>query len=162
VCKVGIYEARAENFSHLLPKNAYPDYQLDERNIILKCKTCHDKWHQHYEGLYFSPGWKWVVERYLELKKEAYAKPIIEGDQGQSNGQFPPVLEPGMLASVPVDHKDLYEVRVDSNRLEDHQGGGSGRGEGAGEDRAQGAQDQQDGAEVRITLGGSEEGRPDP
>lgn len=72
VCKKTIHEARPANFSHLLPKNAYPDFRLDERNIIIKCSDCHALWHRWYEKLHGVPGWNWVCDTYSELKREAY------------------------------------------------------------------------------------------
>ena len=72
VCHDPIQEAMAGNFSHLLPKNAYPDYRLDERNVIIMDMKCHNLWHQKYDKLHDVPNWAWVVNIYLALKKEAY------------------------------------------------------------------------------------------
>lgn len=72
VCGTPIHEAGPANFSHLLPKNAYPEFRLDPRNVILKDTRCHDLWHQHHTGLRYSHGWGWVCDRYNELKLEAY------------------------------------------------------------------------------------------
>lgn len=71
-CFKPIDEACSHNFSHALPKNAYPDYRLDERNIDLLCMDCHNLWHQKYDKLHDLPNWTWVVNIYLALKKEAH------------------------------------------------------------------------------------------
>ena len=72
LCSEVIHEAGPGNFSHLLPKGAYPEFRLDQRNVVVKCHRCHDLWHQHHTGLRYSHGWGWVCERYDELKAEAY------------------------------------------------------------------------------------------
>jgi len=71
VCKVPINEAKAHNFSHLLNKGTYPEYRLDPRNVVLKCSSCHDLWHQHgASGLRWSHPWLEVIEIYDELRQE--------------------------------------------------------------------------------------------
>lgn len=71
VCRIVIAEAKASNFSHLLPKGSYPSMRLDPRNIRIKCWKCHDLWHRHTaEGLRFSHGWGPVVAMYDDLKAE--------------------------------------------------------------------------------------------
>lgn len=75
VCKEPIAEATASNFSHLLPKGSYRSMRLDLRNIILKCKACHDRWHQYgATGLRYSFHWFYVVRRYDELKTEYHQR----------------------------------------------------------------------------------------
>lgn len=32
------------NFSHVLPKGAYPELRLDKRNIWIVCTVCHEEW----------------------------------------------------------------------------------------------------------------------
>lgn len=72
VCNVNIPEATASNFSHLIPKGSYPDFMLDPRNILIKCKPCHDLWHQHgAAGLRYSVQWVHVVRLRDELHAEA-------------------------------------------------------------------------------------------
>ena len=71
VCKVPINEAKAHNFSHLLNKGTYPEYRLDPRNVVLKCSSCHDLWHQHgASGLRWSHPWREVIAIYDELRQE--------------------------------------------------------------------------------------------
>lgn len=75
VCGIGIAEPTASNFSHILPKGTYPDYKLDPRNIVVKCKPCHDLWHQHgASGLRYSFHWVPVVRMYDQLRTELTAK----------------------------------------------------------------------------------------
>ena len=71
VCKVYIHEATAGNFSHLLNKGTYPEFRLDPRNVVLKCSSCHDLWHQHGAGgLRWSFPWQGVIAIYDELRAE--------------------------------------------------------------------------------------------
>lgn len=75
VCGTELSEAGPSNFSHLLPKGTYPDYRLDKRNIVIKCRPCHDAWHSEGpKNLMFSKGWDEVCDRYFELKREANTK----------------------------------------------------------------------------------------
>lgn len=73
VCKVPIHEATASNFSHLLPKGSYPELKNDPRNIVIKCKECHDLWHKHgAAGLRYSFQWIQVVRKRDALHAEAH------------------------------------------------------------------------------------------
>ncbi len=73
VCKATILQPAPWNFSHLLPKGMYPDFKLDERNVILKCKACHDEWHLWGQALLVhNSRWKKVVEKFRELRAEAH------------------------------------------------------------------------------------------
>lgn len=75
VCKTPIKYARPENFSHLLPKGNFPDYQTDIRNVVLKCDECHATWHREPKGLLLADErWAPWVQRYELLKREAYRK----------------------------------------------------------------------------------------
>lgn len=76
VCEVEIHEPTASNFSHLLPKNAYPDLQLVKRNIRIKCDGCHKLWHKHGMTLEWSKGWQWICHLARSLKLEAHTKPL--------------------------------------------------------------------------------------
>lgn len=74
VCKATILQPAPWNFSHLLPKGTYPDFMLDPRNIVIKCKGCHDLWHKHgAAGLRYSHPWVHVVRLRDELHTEAHA-----------------------------------------------------------------------------------------
>ena len=78
VCDATILQPAPWNFSHLLPKGAYPEYKLDERNVVLKCKGCHDKWHSMGpKNLIPLKQWMMVCAKYFKLKREANG--IIEG-----------------------------------------------------------------------------------
>lgn len=72
VCGVGIKEAKASNFAHVLPKGAYPEFRLREDNIFLLCSECHNR--QHYYGNSLRTSYKWVkfFRRKDELMEEAY------------------------------------------------------------------------------------------
>lgn len=71
VCWATIQQPRPENFSHLLPKGAYPELKLDERNIVLKCRDCHNLWHRHgASGLRYSFSWVRIVQLRDELYNE--------------------------------------------------------------------------------------------
>lgn len=76
VCEVEIREPTASNFSHLLPKNAYPDLQLSKINIRIKCLVCHDLWHRFGMSLEWSKGWGWICRLARSLKLEAHTKPL--------------------------------------------------------------------------------------
>ena len=71
-CGVYISEARAINFSHLLPKGKYPEYRLDERNIVLQCGDCHTRWHNYGSEMRESKKWKGFFRRYDDLWDEVY------------------------------------------------------------------------------------------
>lgn len=72
VCGAHIEEATASNFSHLLPKGTYPDFKLDDRNVVIKCAGCHDEWHRWGQRvLWFNPIWTKVVKKFRELRDEA-------------------------------------------------------------------------------------------
>lgn len=75
-CGQPIHEATASNFSHLLPKNAYPDLQKDKRNIRIKCAPCHKLWHDHGTNLEWSKGWGVLCCLARALKLEAHTKPL--------------------------------------------------------------------------------------
>lgn len=61
--------------SHLLPKGTYPDYRLDERNIIMVTADEHKLWHDKGpEGLVTTWGWIEHVSTYYRLKEEAHRK----------------------------------------------------------------------------------------
>ena len=58
-------------FSHLLPRGSYRKYKLDERNVILKCQGCHDKWHdQGPDKLQHKPEWRAICKMYFQLRNE--------------------------------------------------------------------------------------------
>lgn len=72
VCRAAILQPAPWNFSHLLPKGAYPDFKLDERNVILKCLNHHNDWHKFGPNLLTSvPMWAKVCRKYEQLRKEA-------------------------------------------------------------------------------------------
>lgn len=79
VSGVTIHEPTASVFSHVLPKGMYPDYKLDERNIVLLTPRHHDLWHNAgkealIRGDYgYDWGWKALFDLYDELKREAHA-----------------------------------------------------------------------------------------
>lgn len=75
VCHIPLHEATASNFSHLLPKGTFPDLMLDKRNILIKCKPCHDLWHKHgANGLRYSFPWIGIVRLRDELHAEAHQR----------------------------------------------------------------------------------------
>jgi hypothetical protein len=59
-------------FSHLLPRGSYRKYKTDERNVIIKCPSCHGIWHA-VGPKYLKDDKKWakVVALYNELRAEA-------------------------------------------------------------------------------------------
>lgn len=69
-CSTHIHEARAENFSHVLPKGAYPEYKLDERNVVLQCGRCHQNWHIYGKELRELRGWSKFFQLYDDLWEE--------------------------------------------------------------------------------------------
>lgn len=71
VCDTPIHEPRAINFSHILPKGAYPEYKLDPRNIEIWCADCHNKWTDKEDAGVMSLGWLRVLGKYNELMREA-------------------------------------------------------------------------------------------
>lgn len=71
-CGVHIKEARAINFSHLLPKGTYPKYRLDPRNIVLQCGGCHQRWHIYHSALRDHKNWSRFFNRYDTLYEEAH------------------------------------------------------------------------------------------
>lgn len=72
VCSAHIEEATASNFSHLLPKGTYPDFKLREDNIMVKCRECHDTWHQRGpHRLMVFPKWLVACAKYFKLSREA-------------------------------------------------------------------------------------------
>ena len=75
VCKAYLSEASASNFSHILPKGSYQSLRLDPRNLVIKCKECHDRWHQYgAEGLRYSFQWRKVIALHDELKTEYHQR----------------------------------------------------------------------------------------
>ena len=38
-------ELRPVNFSHVLPKGSYTRWKLLRKNVVIKCATCHRRWH---------------------------------------------------------------------------------------------------------------------
>jgi len=75
-CGVYISEARAINFSHLLPKGKYPEYRLDERNIVLQCGDCHTRWHNYGKEMREVKKWKPFFRRYDDLWDEVYPESV--------------------------------------------------------------------------------------
>jgi hypothetical protein len=71
-CGVHISEGRAINFSHLLPKGKYPEYRLDERNIVLQCDRCHMKWHNYGNEMREVKRWSTFFSKYDDLWEEVY------------------------------------------------------------------------------------------
>jgi hypothetical protein len=71
-CGVHIHEGKAINFSHLLPKGKYPEYRLDERNIVLQCGDCHSRWHNYGSEMRESKKWRGFFKRYDNLWDEVY------------------------------------------------------------------------------------------
>lgn len=53
VCGKYIYEAKAHNFDHIIPKSRGEQYRLDENNIQIVCFWCHfEKWTKlKYKGV---------------------------------------------------------------------------------------------------------------
>lgn len=59
-------------FSHLLPRGSYRRYKLDERNVIIKCADCHEKWHSMGpDKLKDIKDWRLVCDTYFSLRNEA-------------------------------------------------------------------------------------------
>ena len=71
-CGVHIKEARAINFSHLLPKGTYPELRLDPRNIVLQCGECHQRWHIYHSSLRDSKKWSKFFNKYDTLYEEVH------------------------------------------------------------------------------------------
>lgn len=72
VCFQPIDEPQPENFSHLLPRGSYIRFKRDKRNIIIKCRDCHDRWHKFGpEALQHSFKWRAVTSNYFILRDEA-------------------------------------------------------------------------------------------
>lgn len=71
-CSASIHEARAVNFSHVLPKYKYPEFRLDKRNIVLQCEYCHNKWHHYGNELREQRKWNKFFSIYDDLHEEAY------------------------------------------------------------------------------------------
>jgi len=57
-------------FSHLLPKNPYAKFKFDKRNIVLKTVQQHQDWQFAQYKLKDKEEWKWVFDKYDELKRE--------------------------------------------------------------------------------------------
>ncbi len=72
VCGIGIKEAKASNFAHVLPKGAYPEFRLREDNIFLLCSECHDRQHYYGNSLRTSHKWSRFFRRRDELMEEVY------------------------------------------------------------------------------------------
>lgn len=67
---------------HLLPKGTYPDYRLDERNIVMMTIEEHDVWHSTPIGLLLaSEKWGRFVARMQALKAEAQRKGKVVGEE---------------------------------------------------------------------------------
>lgn len=71
-CGVHINEARAINFSHLLPKGKYPELRLDPRNVVLQCGQCHMKWHNYGNEMREVKKWRSFFAKYDDLWEEIY------------------------------------------------------------------------------------------
>lgn len=71
VCNTPIHEARAINFSHILPKGGYPSMKLDPRNIEIWCADCHEGWTMGSRKSSNTIGWMRVLDKYEQLKREA-------------------------------------------------------------------------------------------
>lgn len=61
-------------FSHTLGKGNYPDYKLDERNLVLMTAKEHELWTDHKESLRGLASWQQVFEMEAILIREATAK----------------------------------------------------------------------------------------
>jgi len=72
-------------FSHILPKSLYPQYELNPENVILKTVEEHTMWTVHLDkivemrdaqetGVILLPHWAWVINLRDRLKKEYYDK----------------------------------------------------------------------------------------
>lgn len=76
VCRVAIAEAKAGNFSHILPKGTYPERRLDPANIALLCLDCHNAWHNKPRAVLcdntFGSRWRVLFATFDELKRLAY------------------------------------------------------------------------------------------
>lgn len=71
VCDTPIHEARAINFSHILPKGGYPSMKLDPRNIEIWCADCHELWTDKMASTAHIDQWIRVLDKYEQLKREA-------------------------------------------------------------------------------------------
>ena len=58
-------------FSHLLGKGRYPDYKLDERNVVLKTASEHIDWQERKQSLGGLPLWVPILAREALLMAEA-------------------------------------------------------------------------------------------
>jgi len=77
-CGVYIKEAKAINFSHLLPKGKYPEYRLDENNIVLQCEDCHTKWHYHGKMMREFKRWSTFFARHDDMWERAYPESTLQ------------------------------------------------------------------------------------
>lgn len=68
----------AAQFSHVLPKGAYPSYRLDPRNIVMMTAQEHRMWHENREEIRKVPYWKWIFLLEERLKAEAHGIPDEE------------------------------------------------------------------------------------
>jgi hypothetical protein len=73
VCKVSLGDTPIPHyFSHLLPRGSYRRYKLYKPNLVLKCKPCHELWHQEGpKNLRHIPEWKQVCITYYTLRDQA-------------------------------------------------------------------------------------------
>lgn len=72
--------------SHLLPKGTYPDYRLDERNVVMMTVEEHETWHREPKGWLLSQDkWAPIVRRYDALKAEAYRRGKFVDVEGSGN-----------------------------------------------------------------------------
>lgn len=62
----------AKQFSHILPKGAYPEYRLDPRNIVMCSAEEHRMWGEERTTFRKSPYTKWIFRLEELLKREAY------------------------------------------------------------------------------------------
>lgn len=71
-------ELKPEFFSHILPKGAFPKFRLYDKNIMLKCRSCHDLYGTKPRSELVGRSFKWVEvfsikdklnEEYYSIKK---------------------------------------------------------------------------------------------
>ena len=80
LCGIGIHEATASNFSHLLPKGMYPEHKKNKDNIWIMCHSkgdhvgCHDKWTYWGKSLQDNPKWSKFFTAYWALWDSVWKK----------------------------------------------------------------------------------------
>lgn len=56
-------------FSHLLPHGLYKKSKFDKENIVLKTVEQHQLWQFHTNRIRSKDEWRWVFDKYDELKQ---------------------------------------------------------------------------------------------